>query len=175
METGERNLEVMESDPINPIQDEISGERMIEEDLQDMNIITVKQQRHLNNARPESSTQLLKSKSIMERFVKPKGGMENKSAGLLRANSVGSFKSQKTKKNNQQWGKTKALLNTKDFSEMNSTLIPKSYTQEEVEDTMLNNRPPNPDITKSREEIGEEQVVLNKRTLRKGKTPSMGS
>lgn len=53
---------------------------------------------------------MLKSKSIMERFVKAKSGGENKSIDSLKASGGGAFKHQKSTRTQNQWEKAKFLI-----------------------------------------------------------------
>lgn len=56
------------------------------------------QQTNTTNGRQNANKNMLKSKIIMERFVKVKGGGDNKSVGPLKASALGTFKNQKYKK-----------------------------------------------------------------------------
>lgn len=56
----------------------------------------------------------------MERFVKPKGGAKNKSTGILKASSAGSFKPHKSKKVSTQLEKAKSLMITDDLRGLKS-------------------------------------------------------
>lgn len=63
--------------------------------------------------------------------------MENKSARLLKANTVEAFKPQKLKKNNNQCGKAKSFINTDEINKLNNSLSSQRHTQGEFRDYMF--------------------------------------
>lgn len=68
-------------------------------------IITEPQKKFMQTTKHGTSVDLLKGKSIVERFVKPTRGIRNKTAGLLKRSPSSSFKPQKLKKGPNQWDK----------------------------------------------------------------------
>lgn len=74
------------------------------------NLNPIIQHKVLISGKQDADTNMLKSKSIMERFIKSKGRGENRSMGSLKASASGAFKNQKLKKPLNQWDKTKCLV-----------------------------------------------------------------
>lgn len=62
------------------------------------------------------STDILRGKNVMEKYITPKGKERNSKTGALKANTIGTFKSQKTIKMGSQWAKTKLKLPSTDVS-----------------------------------------------------------
>lgn len=167
--------EIIASAPLNLIQEEVSKPMMIEENQQDHRGKTGNQQGHLNSNNSGASINLLKSKGIMERFVKPRGGMETKSVGSLKGNYGGTFKPPKTKKSNFQWGITKVLINTEEIKELEKTLSSQKYSQEAVDDIMLKNKPPDSNLSLNSGGINVHLVKQTEESAKKGSLPFIGS
>lgn len=145
--------EVVVNDSGNLEQKEEKSSRGMEKQQETISANTEKQQNIPNNVRLETGTNMLKSKSIMERFVKPKEGAENKSAGHSKTSTLGTFKPQKSKKTNNQLEKTKTLIIVEELSEVNRPLRSQWKAQGEREDYILNNRPPDPIKLMTKENI----------------------
>lgn len=108
------------------------------------NSIPKKQQLNSTNGRQEVNSSVLKSKRIMERFVKARGGGDIKPADALKASASSSFKPQKIKKSINHWDKTKALLFVKEFHQAKNSSYPLSCDLHSSENVILECRPPDP-------------------------------
>lgn len=126
-----------------------------------------------DSARQVSSAKMMKSKSILERFVRPKEGLDKRSAGVLKASSARDFKYQKSKKNNFQWRKSKYLLEKNDILEHNNSL--NSHNTGDLGDYMLRNKPPDPGTIMFREAVSGEDVSQSKEPRRRDNVPNGGT
>lgn len=90
-----------------------------EEEIREKNTVTAtdtcinNRGQEVNNTqhgRQETNVQLMRSKSIMERFVKVKNSEENRLAGSLKASGSGILKHQKSNKPQMQWERAKSLI-----------------------------------------------------------------
>lgn len=113
-------------------------------------------QRETHNIKSRLNGNLLKSKHIVERYVKTTGGDKRKSNILLKASSSGSFKVQKAKKLNTQWEKAKPILITPD---LNKPPHFQNYGQHGMGESLLEIRPPDP--SKSRESLATMEDVTS--------------
>lgn len=104
------------------------------------------QQKISGSSKTGVNSNMLKSKSIMERLVKSKGGGESKSTGALKASSSGTFKTQKLKNPLHQWDKSKSLMIVEDLCRVDKS--PNSLISAQGESGILNlkSKPPDPGI-----------------------------
>lgn len=89
---------------------------------------------------------MLKSKSIMERFMKSKGGGENKPTGALKAISSGTFKNQRLRKPLNQLEKSKSIMIMEDLCGTDKFPNTRTSDQSVSEELSLRKRPPDPGI-----------------------------
>lgn len=81
---------------------------------------------------------MIRSKNIVERFVKPTDGEKKRTNNMLKASSSSSFKVQKPKKIHNQWEKAKPTLITPD---LNKPSLPRKIIQHDLGGPILEIRP----------------------------------
>lgn len=99
LQTVQHRPQEMENITLN-LQEQIEGSREKICDVRpvEYNNSSSKQNKSSHLGRQEANVKMLRSKSIMEHFVKAKNNEENKLSGSLKASGGGSFKHQKSTK-----------------------------------------------------------------------------
>lgn len=144
------------------------------ESHQEVNINHVSQQNLNGSNKTRVNSHLLKSKSIMERFVKSKGGGESKSTGALKASSSGTFKSQRLKNPLNQWDKSKSLMVVEDLCRIDKSQNPLIKAQGESGTLNFKSRPPDPGIQSNEGNSSSILEVQLSQDPKRGKTPNLG-
>lgn len=126
------------------------------------------QKREFQNIKRRTNDNVMKSKNIMEKFVKLNGGDKKKSIDSLKTSSSGSFKIQKPKKLSTQWGKAKPILLTPDLNKPSLThdFIPPGFGE-----FILENRPSDPNKVMGKDNNSADFTHLAKDS-KKEKAPS---
>lgn len=121
-------------------------------------------QNDLQSIKFKSSENLLKSKNIVERFLKPNEGEKKKSTRMLKTLSYNPFKSQRSKRLSTQWDKAKPLLLTPD---LNNPPLPQNNAMGRFGELVLENKPP--DLIIIREQVmNRKEGIPSMMNLNKG-------
>lgn len=123
--------------------------------------------REIQNIKSRINDSMLRSKNIVERYVKPIGGEKRRTNSMLKASSSGNFKVQKPKKIQNQREKAKPILITLD---LNNPPLPQKFVQHGLGAPILEIRPPDPNKAMDRI-VNIEDERITSMSPKRGITP----